>query len=327
MSEAALHVFVVPSVRAAPVGRPDVVVLAQESGWTQLRACLAPALAAVVPVIDASGTFAAADARIGSVNAVQLVAGLAQVQPICAAMARLPEKIWRASDPHLWALARLAVRGELRLDSLRSMQLPMLQNWPALLDDLIEAELLARTQEARVKLCAVCGAGRLKLNIAGQYHCHACGHCQDYDQLVDFAPSRVHLTERGRQAVEISRDIAPILAEIPARRAFSAQLQQGGAHEEEALLVVRAIQFGNGAAGRRGQKDVSEALAPLARPYILERCVVAHFSDSPESLRDSLPHVRALLDYRLNRAIDFELDVMAVGQFAPALTGRQANTF
>jgi Thaumarchaeal output domain 1 len=98
---------------------PDVVVLTEANSIGLIANYLQPSVAAIVPVIDASGehgresmwTYGCADLRIKAANSFALTEALLILRPMIDRVRALPQSVLMSPDPKRVLLARLAVRG------------------------------------------------------------------------------------------------------------------------------------------------------------------------------------------------------------------------
>jgi hypothetical protein len=98
---------------------PDVVILTEANSAALVASYLPPSVAAIVPVIDASGEHpcesawrdGCADLRIKTANSFALAEALSILKPMVDRVRALAQSVLTSNDPRIVLLARLAVRG------------------------------------------------------------------------------------------------------------------------------------------------------------------------------------------------------------------------
>ena len=150
------------------MGRPDVIVLTAPSSLDELRRAVAPAVAALAPVLDLCGDAGCADWSAPEPSTAALVEGLSVLAGLMARWRATPPELDMAQDPRRILLARLRLREAplLPVRQVRSPRLwlhPVEQLFPSAMP---AARALARTGHLRQRLvdriraCPSCASAR-----------------------------------------------------------------------------------------------------------------------------------------------------------------------
>ena len=327
----ALRLLVLPHLprrarRDADFGQapPDAVVLTEFSGWGQVHNHLAPARAAVIPVIDVSGDCPGADFRIPEFTAAKLARALREIAPILQNIARLPARFFTHDEPLRWLLARMAVRNRLLEPDMRVApatypEANFIANTDELAETLAQMGLLAQRICERFKICprcqsknlhvrlgcicvagsprCTCGAGR---DISGvRFSCAGCGQHGSYDTLAEVSVYGYDLTDEGHKAAYSTDDLSSFMPGARERTKFLEQMHgivAGRLQFSDALLQIRECDHKKPLQARMPiYRMIYERLLPLAVPHIFDGCVIVQFVNQSGHLRDALPHLRDIL--------------------------------
>jgi Thaumarchaeal output domain 1 len=171
---------------------PDVVVLTEANSTGLIANYLRPSVAAIVPVVDASGehgcegvrTYGCADLCIKAANSFALTEALSILKPIIDRVRALPQSVLMSTDLKRVLLARLAVRGRdmqpTRDPSFReTIVYPDAAAVPdacGLAEELVHLGLLERQFFDKLITCPRCDSARLAVR-------ECCSACHSTDLL------------------------------------------------------------------------------------------------------------------------------------------------
>jgi hypothetical protein len=182
-------------IQATQGEHPDVVLLTQRNAAPLLPTVLGSGIAAVVPVVDASGivpSYAAnggrADVHIRSLNRSSLADALTMLAPMVERMRSLPTAILESSDSRINLLARLMVRDrgmEPRRDPAARTTVAFdderaIPGAATCATELVALGLLEPHFYDTVTVCSHCDSGRLCV----RERCPACGSTHLLDEPV-----------------------------------------------------------------------------------------------------------------------------------------------
>jgi hypothetical protein len=181
---------------------PDVVVLTEANSAGLIANHLSPSVAAIVPVIDASGELhlwghGRADLRI-SANAFSLKEALSILKPVIDRVRALAEPVLTAADPRMILLARLAVRGR-DMEPARDPSFRETVSYPdatavpdalALAEELVCLGLLERKFFDKLITCPRCDSARLSVR-------EHCGACQSTDLVEETLVHHLRCSTQG----------------------------------------------------------------------------------------------------------------------------------
>ena len=171
---------------------PDVVVLTEANSAGLIANYLQPSVAAIVPVVDASGergrerlwSYGCVDLRIEATNPFALTEALLIVKPMIDRVRALPQSVLMSTDPKRVLLARLAVRGR-DMEPVRDPSFPETIVYPdasavpdarALAEELVCLGLLERQFFDKLITCPRCDSARLSVR-------ECCSACQSTDLI------------------------------------------------------------------------------------------------------------------------------------------------
>ena len=334
MSTPPVRFLILPNVSERPqdTGEADIVVIRQPFAWAEAQYHLAPGRAAIMPIVDITGTYPDADVSIDAFSAALLAEAFWKVEPILARIALLPASVFTSRDPWRWLLARLAVRAA-PLEPVPDAHSPfyaearLIPDIAVLAEQLADLGLLTRHVRDRRRVCPQCGSAPLIVHAESMCYCGTCGFQGDVTVLADSPLYAYELTEAGRTAAFSAMSLYDLIPGADERKAFVEQMRQcvEDAGESSGLLrvqvSVRKADFPS-ISLRQLQQRVYDSLLPLARPYIFASCVIGHFSDHADVLRDSLPHLRDILsdiDADLHLELIYPQDVLMLAEFEAIL--------
>jgi len=273
--------LILPHVSQNPhnTGEADIVVIRQPLAWAEVQYHLSPGRAALVPVVDVTGTYLDADVCIEECSAARLAEAFWKVEPVLARIALLPASVFTSKEPWRWLLARLAVRDTILepvLDADRRFyaEARVIPDIAELADHLADLGLLARHIRDRRKVCPQCRSVRLTVHAQTICSCGACGFQGDVTALADYPVYAYELTDSGKTAAFSTMSLYDLTPGADARQAFVAQMRRyvDNADESFGLLrvQVQARKTDTSAPSLwQLQQRIYDALLPLARPYIL----------------------------------------------------------
>jgi hypothetical protein len=162
---------------------PDAVILTEPGADAAISAWMSAATAAVIPIIDATGTYGErADAAMETISGLGIQDAVQRVKPLTARMKQLPDAFFRTRDTKAMVLARLAVRdrGLTAVHDAGLKQIVRYRDETAIAGIQTEAEALARAGLLRksffekVQCCPSCTSARLIVR-------EECAHCRSAD--------------------------------------------------------------------------------------------------------------------------------------------------
>jgi ribosomal protein L40E len=164
---------------------PDVVVLTEANSAALIADYLPPSVAAIVPVVDASGQHqcesawrhGGADLCIKAANSFALNEALLILKPMIERVRALAQSVLTSSDPRIVLLARLAVRGR-DMEPIRDPSLPQTVTYPdaavpdavGIAEKLVSFGFLERRFFDKLITCPRCESARLSV----RERCSAC---------------------------------------------------------------------------------------------------------------------------------------------------------